>query len=62
MHLSRFIKGYYDSEKNYREVTYEEYIKADEGSSGRAVEYRLMGIIHHHGTLNRGHYYAEVRI
>jgi ubiquitin C-terminal hydrolase len=22
----------------------------------------LIGVIHHHGTLNRGHYYAEVRI
>lgn len=62
LHLSRFIKGYFDSEKNYREVNFDEYIKVSEESTGRSVEYRLMGVIHHLGSLNRGHYYAQVRI
>jgi ubiquitin carboxyl-terminal hydrolase 2/21 len=62
LHLSRFLKGYYNSEKNNREVSFEEYITVDEGSTARKVEYKLMGIIHHLGTLNRGHYFAEVKI
>lgn len=33
-----------------------------EEGSGKEVEYKLIGVVHHLGSLNRGHYYAEVRI
>lgn len=62
LHLSRFIKGYYKSEKNSREVRFDERLTLKEEGTQKRVEYKLIGVIHHLGTLNRGHYYAEVRI
>ena len=26
------------------------------------VRFKLIGIVHHEGSLNRGHYYADIRI
>jgi ubiquitin C-terminal hydrolase len=56
------MKGYYDSEKNNREVRFDECINVEEESTRRGVDYKLVGVVHHLGTLNRGHYYADVRV
>lgn len=62
LHLSRFIKGYYDNEKNTREVSFDEVINIEEQATQKSVRYELRGVIHHVGSLNRGHYYADVKI
>jgi ubiquitin C-terminal hydrolase len=43
-------------------VNFDEYFDIEEESTGRRVQYILVAIIHHLGSLNRGHYYANVKI
>jgi ubiquitin C-terminal hydrolase len=62
LHISRFIKGYYESQKNSRQIIFDQILSFDEQCSKRKVQYRLLGVIHHIGTLDRGHYYADARI
>ena len=33
-----------------------------ERNGERKVRFELVGIVHHEGTINRGHYYADVRL
>lgn len=61
VHLSRFAKGWYDNEKDSREVEFPEVIDLTEKNGQRNVKFRLLGAIHHVGIMNRGHYYAWVR-
>ena len=60
--MTRFKKGYYSEEKIHNEVEYDSVMKMKEVKTGQIVEYRLMGVIHHYGTLNRGHYFANVKV
>lgn len=61
LHLARFKKGYYSSEKVNTIVEFDEYLSLTPESSKSAVKYRLLGTVNHFGSLNRGHYFAELR-
>ena len=37
-------------------------LEVEELASKGPVLYNLIGVVHHVGTLNRGHYYAEIKV
>ena len=43
-------------------MSFDESIKIEEFGTKSSVKYQLMGVIHHLGSLNRGHYYADVKV
>ena len=56
------MKGYFSNEKNTREVEYHDTLEVDELATQSPVTYNLIGVVHHMGTLNRGHYYADIKV
>lgn len=56
------MKGWYSNEKNNREVSYNDYLDLYEKNGEVKVKFRLIGIIHHIGSLNRGHYYSNIKV
>ena len=61
LHLARFKKGYYSNEKINTIVEFDETLSLKAEVNKANTQYRLQGTVNHFGTLNRGHYYAEVR-
>lgn len=61
LHLSRFKQGYISNEKINTVVEYDEDLALQQVMDKSIVRYKLLGTVNHFGTLNRGHFYAEVR-
>lgn len=61
LHLSRFKQGRFSNEKINTIVEYEDTLTIRPTNSNNVYKYRLLGTVNHFGTLNRGHYFAEVR-
>jgi ubiquitin C-terminal hydrolase len=61
LHIARFTKSYYQTEKNKTEVKFDSILNLNLPQEQKG-NYKLMGIVNHLGSLNRGHYYANVLI
>ena len=61
LHLARFKQGYYSNEKINTVLQFDELLSLKAESSQSLVKYRLLGTVNHYGSLNRGHYFAELK-
>jgi hypothetical protein len=47
-HLARFLNGYFSgSEKNKREVEFDDHMNLPERNGERKVRFELVGVVHH---------------
>ena len=61
LHLSRFKQGYISNEKINTNVEFDEQLTLKQNIDNSTSRYKLVGTINHFGTMNRGHYFAELR-